>query len=147
VTAFFVVMLITTALHLVVGRLGMPLFIQAVRIPREVLFPIVLLLCFTGVYVSTNRVFDLYVMLGFGVLGYGMNRFGYPVAPLLIGFILGPLVEIGFRQSMILSRGSYAIFFERPVSAVFLGMAVLTVVWVSVKGLRARQTQKGVTDG
>src|SRR5690606_41610891 len=63
--------------------LGMPLFIQAVRIPRDVLFPVVLLLCFTGVYVATNSVFDLYAMLGFGVLGYGMNKFGFPVASLL----------------------------------------------------------------
>ena len=145
VTAFFLVMLITTGLHLVVGRLGMPLFIQAVRIPREVLFPVVLLLCFTGVYVSTNRVFDLYVMLGFGVLGYGMNRFGYPVAPLLIGFILGPLVEIGFRQSMILSRGSYAIFIERPVSAVFLGLSVLTVLWVALTEYRNGRRSRGVS--
>jgi putative tricarboxylic transport membrane protein len=136
VTAFFIVMLITTGLHLVIARLGMPLFIQAIRIPNNVLFPVVLLLCFTGVYVATNKVFDLYVMLGFGVLGYGMNKFGYPIAPLLIGFILGPLVEIGLRQSLILSRGSLWIFVERPVSAVFLSLAVVTLIWVAVGGVR-----------
>lgn len=143
VTAFFVVMLITTALHLAIGRLGMPLFIQAIRIPNDVLIPIVLLLCFTGVYVATNRVFDLYVMLGFGVLGYGMKKFDYPIPPLLIGFILGPLVEIGLRQSLILSRGSLWIFMERPVSAVFLTLALATLIWVAQgETIRNRVTKR-----
>lgn len=141
VTAFFIVMLLTTGLHLVIGRLGMPLFIQAIRVPNNVLFPIVLLLCFTGVYVATNKVFDLYVMLGFGVLGYGMNKFGYPIAPLLIGFILGPLVEIGLRQSLILSRGSFWIFIERPVAAVFLALAAGTLVWVAVGEIRRNRAR------
>lgn len=130
VMAFFLVMLLTSLLHLLIARAGMGLFIQAVRVPTEILFPFVLLLCFTGVYVATNSVFDLYVMLGFGVLGWGMNRFGFPIAPLLIGFILGPLVEIGLRQSLILSRGSPTIFLERPISALFIGMATATVIWV-----------------
>lgn len=142
VTAFFVVMLITTVLHLIIGRLGMPLFIQAVRIPRDILFPVVLLLCFTGVFVATNSVFDLYVMLGFGLLGYLMNKFGFPVAPLLIGFILGPLVEIGLRQSLIISRGSAAIFFERPITALFLALAVATVIWVGWRERRNVQTKE-----
>lgn len=142
VTAFFVVMLVATLLHLVIARAGMPLFIQAVRVPPDILFPIVLLLCFAGVYVATNSVFDLYVMLGFGALGYAMNKLGFPVAPLLIGFILGPLVEIGLRQSLILSRGSLGIFIERPVAAFFLTLAVATVFWVGWRERRARREKE-----
>jgi putative tricarboxylic transport membrane protein len=130
VSAFFIVILITTLLHLFIARAGMPLFVQAVRIPNDILFPIVLLLCFTGVYIATNSVFDLYVMLGFGLLGYSMNKTGFPIAPLLIGFILGPLVEIGLRQSLIISRGNASIFLERPIALVFLLASAATVVWV-----------------
>lgn len=137
VSAFFIVMLLTTALHLVIARAGMRLFIQAVRVPTGILFPIVLLLCFTGVYVASNSLFDLYVMLGFGVLGYGMNRLGFPVAPLLIGFILGPLLEVGLRQSLILSRGSFDIFLTRPIAAVFLALALGTLLWVAWREVRA----------
>jgi putative tricarboxylic transport membrane protein len=131
VAAFFVMMVVATVLHLVVGRLGMPLFVQTVKVPNQILFPIVMVLSVTGVYVATNSLFDIYVMLGFGLLGYGMARFGFPVAPLLIGFILGPLVEVGLRQSLILSRGSLDIFLTRPIAAVFLTLALATVVVVA----------------
>lgn len=132
IIAFFALMLLATALHFVIGLAGMVAFIQVTRVSRAVLFPVILLLAITGVYVTTNNFFDIYVMLGFGVLGYFMKRFGFPIAPLLIGFILSPLIEIGFRQAMIVSRGSYDIFLTRPIAAGFLGLALvvcLAVAW------------------
>ena len=143
VSAFMIMMVLTTVLHLIIARAGMSLFIQAIRIPQQVLFPLVLLLCFTGVYVATNSLFDLYVMLGFGVLGYAMHKFEFPVAPLLIGFILGPLVEIGLRQSLIISGGRLTIFFEHPISAVFLTLALVTILWVGWRELRSARSSKG----
>jgi putative tricarboxylic transport membrane protein len=137
VAAFMVLAVATTVLHLVIGRAGLPLFIQAVRLPTQVLFPIVILLCFTGVFVANNSLFDVYVMLGFGVLGYAMSKFGFPVAPLLIGFILGPIVEIGLRQSLVISRGSLDIFVTKPISALFLSLALATLVWVGWREWRA----------
>jgi len=133
VAAFFVIMLIGTGLHFVIGRLGLPFFALAVQAPARILFPVVLVLCVTGTYVATNNFFDLYVMLGFGVLGFFMNRWGFPVAPLLIGFILGPLVEVGFRQALILSQGSWLIFIERPISLTFLILALATILWVGYR--------------
>lgn len=139
VTAFFVAMAVCTFMHLVIGRAGLPLFMQAVKIPTQLLFPIVVVLCATGVYVSSNSYFDMVVMLAFGVLGYGMKKFNFPVAPLLIGFILGPIVEVGLRQSLIVSHGSVAIFFERPVSLGCLVLAVAVIVWVAIKEIRKRR--------
>lgn len=136
VTALLIGMLMVTALHFVIALLGLPLFIRAVRIPRGVLFPIVIILCVTGTLVSTSSTFDVFVMLGFGFLGYVMVKFGFPIAPMLIGFILGPLVEMSLRQSMVLSDNSLIIFFERPVSAAFLGLTAITVasvVWQTFK--------------
>ena len=111
-------------------------FIQAVRVPNQVLFPIVLALSFTGVYVATNNLFDVGVMLGFGVLGYAMNKFGFPVAPLLIGFILGPIVEVGLRQSLIIGRGDLSVFVRQPISAVFLALGLAALVWAGYRELR-----------
>ena len=139
VAAFFIMMLLATFLHLVIGRLGMPLFIQTTRLPNAMLFPVILVLSVTGVYVTTHNFLDLFVMLGFGILGYGMNRFGFPIAPLLIGFILGPLVEVGFRQAMILSRGSLDIFVTRPIAAGFLLLALATIAIVAWRETRGRQ--------
>jgi putative tricarboxylic transport membrane protein len=139
VTAFFVAMAVCTLMHLVIGRAGLPLFMQAVKIPTQLLFPIVVVLCATGVYVSSNSYFDMVVMLAFGVLGYGMKKFNFPVAPLLIGFILGPIVEVGLRQSLIVSHGSVSIFFERPVSLGCLVLAVAVIVWVAIKEIRKRR--------
>ncbi len=136
VAAFFVLMLATTVLHLVIGRIGLAAFIQAVRVPNQVLYPVVLALSFTGVYVATNNLFDVGVMLAFGVLGYAMNKFGFPVAPLLIGFILGPIVEVGLRQSLIIGRGDLGVFVRQPISAVFLTLGVIALVWAGTREWR-----------
>lgn len=142
VAGFFLMVLAASALHLVIARAGLPVFIQTTRLSNPVLFPAVLVLAVTGVFVSTNSFFDIYVMLGFGVLGYLMNRFGFPIAPLLIGFILGPLIEIGLRQAMIMSRGSAEIFLVRPISAAFLAAALLTILVVAWREVRAAAKQE-----
>lgn len=137
VATLFVMMLITTVLLVVVARLGMPLFLQAARVPDRILFPIVVVLCFTGVYVATHSYFDMFATLGFGILGFGMKRLGFPIAPLLIGFILGPLMESGLRRSLFLSQDSLMIFVERPIPLVFLSLSALTMVLVAVQEARA----------
>ncbi len=142
VNAFFVLMLVATFAHLIIGRLGLSLFIQAIKVPNTILFPTVLVLSLTGVYVATNSLFDIGVMLAFGVLGYGMNKFGFPVAPLLIGFILGPLVEVGLRQSLIIGHGDVTVFFRHPISAVFLSLAALTLVWTGWREWRGRRPKE-----
>lgn len=139
VTALFIGMLMVTFLHLVVGYLGLPLFIRAVRIPAGILFPLVVVLCVTGTFVATNSTFDVFVMLGFGIVGYLMVKFGFPIPPLLIGFILEPLIEVSLRQAMILSDNNVADFFTQPVSAGFLLLTV--VVILSVAWQRLRETR------
>ncbi|MHA1563793.1 MAG: tripartite tricarboxylate transporter permease, partial [Alphaproteobacteria bacterium] len=140
IAAFFIMMVVATALHLVIARAGLGAFILTTRVSNQVLFPVVILLSVTGVFVSTNSIFDIYVMLGFGVFGYLMNKFGFPVAPLLIGFILGPLVEVGLRQAMSLARGSLDIFVTRPISAIFLLLALVTMIVVGWREFRGRST-------
>ena len=138
ISALFIGMLIVTCLHFFIAMIGLPMFIRAVRVPHGVLFPLVIVLCVTGTLVATSSIFDVFVMLGFGVLGYLMVKFGFPIAPLLIGFILGPLVEVSLRQSMVLSDNSPMVFFERPIAAIFFvltALVMISVAWQRYKEL------------
>jgi putative tricarboxylic transport membrane protein len=142
VASFFVMMLVSTFLLVVIARLGMPLFLQAAKIPDRILFPIVIVIAFTGTFVATNSFFDMFATLGFGVLGFAMRRFGFPIAPLLIGFILGPLVEVGLRQSLFMSRGSFEIFVTRPIPLIFLSLAAVTLAWVAWQEFRTGRARR-----
>src|SRR5690606_35527842 len=96
------------------------LWVRMLQIPYHVLYPAILVFICIGVYSARNSVFDIYVALGFGLLGYLMNLLRYPTAPLLLGFVLGPLLEEHFRRSMLLARGDLGAFIDRPLSAIFL---------------------------
>ncbi|MGI9378653.1 MAG: tripartite tricarboxylate transporter permease [Methyloligellaceae bacterium] len=136
ITAFFIGMLIVSCLHFVIAIIGLPLFIRAVRVPHGILFPLVVVFCVTGTLVATSSLFDVFVMLFFGILGYFMVKFGFQIAPLLIGFILGPLVEVSLRQSLVISDNSWMIFLTRPVSAIFIILTFIIVahtIWQRYK--------------
>ena len=108
-----------------------PLFANILRIPKKVLLPLVMLFCFTGMYSVNNFLVDLWVMLGCGALGYVMRKWAYEGAPLLLALVLGPRLEVAFRQSLMISHGDFGIFLVRPVSLIFflatLGFLLLPV--------------------
>ena len=96
------------------------IWVRLLTIPYHLMFPAVLIFVCIGVYASSNNVFDIYVVMLFGVIGFLMRLFDYPAAPLLLGFILGPLLEEHFRRAVLLSQGDLMVFLERPISLVFL---------------------------
>jgi putative tricarboxylic transport membrane protein len=103
--------------------LNLPLigmWVKLLRIPYELLFPLILLICLIGAYTIDNAIFDIYLMILFGILGYLMKKFGYPAAPLVLALLLGPMLERNLGQSVMMSNGSFAIFVSRPVSATLL---------------------------
>jgi TctA family transporter len=120
------------------------LWVKLLSIPYRMLFPAVLFLISVGVYSVNNSRFDVLLTLAFGVIGFAMNRNGYPPAPLLLGFVLGPLIEENFRRALVLSNGSLRTFVERPVSAAFLALTVVLLVW-SFRGRKGRSV-RGVPD-
>jgi len=87
------------------------LWVKVLEIPYKILFPLILLFCLIGVYSMNNLSFDLYVMLFFGVVGWIMRKFGYEGAPLILAYVLGPMLENALRQSLLISQGSFLIFF------------------------------------
>jgi putative tricarboxylic transport membrane protein len=111
--------------------LNMPLigmWVQVLKVPYKLLFPLILMFCIVGVFSSGSAVFDVFVMTVFGVLGYLMRKFGYEPAPLVLAFVLGPMLENNLRKSLILSRGDFWVFLERPISLVCLIFAVLILI-------------------
>ena len=112
------------------------LWVQLLRVPPRILLPLILLFCMTGTYAVGGNLFDLWVMVVFGILGLLLQRYGYPVAPIVLGLILGPMLETHFRRALIISRGDYGIFLARPiaagllaVAAVYLMLPVLSWAW------------------
>jgi putative tricarboxylic transport membrane protein len=104
------------------------LWVQILRIPSRVLLPLILLFCIVGAYSIRNTFLDVGMMMLFGVLGYLMDKFEYEPAPLVLAFVLGPILERGLRQSLRLSGGSFWIFFSRPLSGILLALAGLLLI-------------------
>jgi putative tricarboxylic transport membrane protein len=121
-------MYIGNAMLLVLNMPLIGLWVQLLKVPYKILFPMILLFCVIGAYSVSNQVFDVYLMLGFGVLGWLMKKYGFEPAPLVLAFVLGPMLENNLRKSLILSRGDFMTFLERPISAVCLGLAVLLLI-------------------
>jgi putative tricarboxylic transport membrane protein len=103
--------------------------LYVLRIPRERLMPIVFVLCVIGPYALTQRMFDVWVVLFFGVAGFLLKRIHYPMAPLVLGIILGDLLDKNLRRGLTLSDGDISPFFTRPISAVFCALIVLTILY------------------
>ncbi len=112
------------------------IWVRLLRVPYRLLYPAILVFCCIGVYALNNSVFEVYLTLGFGVLGYLFVKLGCEPAPLLLGFILGPMMEENLRRAMRLSRGDPAIFIERPISAALLAMAAVLLIAVLAPSLR-----------
>jgi putative tricarboxylic transport membrane protein len=104
------------------------LWVQVLKVPPRLLFPLILLFCIVGAYSLNNGFFDVGVMIFFGVLGYVLKKFDYAGAPLIFAFILGPILEQSLRLSLRLSGGSFSIFFTRPISATVLILAGLLLL-------------------
>ena len=124
--------------------LNLPLigiWVKVLEIPYKILFPLILLFCLIGVYSMNNLSFDLYVMLFFGVVGWIMRKFGYEGAPLILAYVLGPMLENALRQSLLISQGSFLIFVTRPISAAALGFAFLLLLTTLLPNFKKRRRQ------
>jgi putative tricarboxylic transport membrane protein len=118
------------------------LFAKLARLPTPYLVPLIAVACLIGAYGVNNNPFDILVMLGFGVFGFYAERFGFSLAPLVLAFVLGPLMETSLRQSLIISDGAFAIFATRPISGVLLGLTVLMVAMPLVRRLAGQRAPR-----
>jgi putative tricarboxylic transport membrane protein len=123
-----------------------PLFAQILRCPAYVLFPAILGISVVGAYGASGRLFDLGLVVGFGLLGYTMGKLKYPTAPLILGFVLGDNMERALRQSLMMSQGDLSILGQRPISAIMLGLAVLLLL-MPLLGRFNRMRIQAITEG
>jgi putative tricarboxylic transport membrane protein len=121
-----------------------PFFAAILRIPFAILTPLIVSICAVGAYSVHNSMVDVWYMLIFGVVGYVFKKLDYPLAPLVLALVLGDLAENALRQSLIMSQGSFLIFFTRPIAGaisavalLFFALPVLTPLWRRMRGLPA----------
>ncbi len=117
------------------------IWVTLLKVPYRILYPAILVFCCIGVYSLNNSMFEVLMLVGFGFLGYTFLKFGCEPAPLLLAFILGPLMEENLRRAMLLSRGDPMVFVSRPISATLLAVAVLLLVIVLLPMVRRRREE------
>ncbi|MFZ5866164.1 MAG: tripartite tricarboxylate transporter permease [Thermodesulfobacteriota bacterium] len=117
------------------------LWVQVLKVPYKILFPSILLFCLIGAYSVSNSVFDVYMMILFGVFGYLMKKFEFEGAPLILAFVLSPLLENNLRKALILSQGDFSTFFTRPISLVCLIIAAFILLSPFIPSLRKKREE------
>jgi putative tricarboxylic transport membrane protein len=103
------------------------LFVNFLRVPYRILYPTILMFCIVGVYAVNSSLVDVGIMSVMGAIGYLLRKFDFETAPIVLGVVLAPIIEFSFRQALAMSNGAYLIFVARPISAVFLGVALIMI--------------------
>lgn len=143
--ALFMGIMLSSIYLLGIGKLAIRFFSRLAAVPNRILYPIVFVLCVFGAYAVNNTLFDVLVMLCMGVVGYIMLRLDVPVAPFLIAFVLGPLLEDNFRQSILIGDGDNSIFVRGPITIVFWCLTMLSLfVLIRARVTAARTGQQSV---
>jgi putative tricarboxylic transport membrane protein len=140
--ALFMGLILSSFFLLVIGGFSIRIFKHVADIPKSILLPSILVLCVYGGFAVNNSLFDVMVMFVLGGLGYVMLRSDLPAAPFLIAFVLGPLLEDNFRQSMLMSGGDLGILFRSAITWVFWGLTLATTFFLVKSHLKERKVKK-----
>ena len=114
---------------LIVVLLTVPWFAAILRIPFSIIAPVILVICAVGAYTVHSSMFDVWLMVGFGVMGYVFKKLDYPLAPLVLALVLGDMAENAFRQSLLGSSGSMLVFVSNPLVASITALALTMLFW------------------
>ena len=123
---------------LIVVLTCVPLFAAILRIPFAVVAPVIMVICAIGAFTVHNAIFDVWIMIVFGVMGYVFKKLNYPLAPLVLAIVLGDRAEASFRQAMLVSQGDMSIFFSTPLVGGLTGLALFLLLWPVLSALLAR---------
>lgn len=139
VYAVFAAFIVANVVMVIGEKMGIPVFARVLSVPTYFLLPVVIACCFVGSFSANNRVFDILVMVIFGVIGYIMKKFKYPLAPMVVGFILAPLLEENIRRSLMRTEGDFWPILTSPIAAVFLVFTVIMIVISIYSELKERK--------
>jgi putative tricarboxylic transport membrane protein len=126
--SIFMVLIIGNIFMLLTEFFGIKGFIKVLKIPKYYLYPVIVVLCVVGAFGSTNRVFNIFAMLICGIIGFLLTKYRFPLTPIILSYILGPLVEANLRRGLMFTNGSFFSFFKSPIALVFLSLAILSLV-------------------
>jgi putative tricarboxylic transport membrane protein len=132
-------MWIGNAMLLVINLPLIGVWVRLLRVPYQLLFPAIMLFCAIGVYSLTNAAFEVFVTVAFGVIGYLLVRLDFELAPLLLGMVLGPLMEEHLRRAMVVARGDPMTFLDRPISLALLAGALIVLAASFVPAARRKR--------
>jgi putative tricarboxylic transport membrane protein len=116
-------------------------WVSLLRVPYRLLFPSIIVFCCIGIYSINNSPFDVGIAAAFGVVGYWLAKHDFEPAPLLLGFVLGPLMEENLRRAMLIARGDATVFFTRPISGVLLSIAIILLILAALPKIRRRRDE------
>ena len=128
VYGIFAALLVACFAQLLFGLIGVPLWIKVISAPRPLLLSVIAVISVVGAYGYSNSIVDVWVMFGFGLLGYLLKKLDFPIAPIILALVLGGILEENFRRALIVSGGDYSIFVTQPISALLLVMAALSLM-------------------
>jgi putative tricarboxylic transport membrane protein len=132
-------MYIGNAMLLVLNLPLIGLWVKVLKVPYPILFPLILLFCVIGSYSLNNNIEEVLIMIAFGIFGYLMKKFEYEPAPLILAMVLSPMMEPALRQSLLVSHGSFLIFFTRPISVTLLSIAIILLIFpIFLRWFKAR---------
>lgn len=123
---------------LIIVLMSVPLFAAILRVPFSIIAPVILVVCAIGAYTVHNSVFDIWLMLLFGLIGYAFKKLQYPLAPMVLALVLGDRAEDAFRQSMLVSGGSLSVFWSNGLVGTVMTLAMVALFWPLISGARAR---------
>ncbi len=138
-------MWIGNAMLLVINLPLIGIWVALLRVPYRLLFPAILFFCCLGTYSVNNSVFEVALAIGFGVLGYVFIKLACEPAPLLLGFVLGPMMEENLRRALLIARGDFSVFVQRPISAGLLALSIVLIAIVALPAI-ARGRAKAFTE-
>ncbi|MGI6130202.1 MAG: tripartite tricarboxylate transporter permease, partial [bacterium] len=142
VYTIFIGMFVANFLILAVGIYGIKPVVKMLDVPYKYMAPVILVLCVVGSYAINNNLADVWMMAGFGLLGYIMSKHSFPLAPLILGLVLGPITEISFRRALVMSQGNLIPIITRPIVAVLLIASLVSLIYPLVRSYRASKTVK-----
>lgn len=142
--AVFAILIISNIMMILMQMYGLPVFLKMLKVKKNILLPVVMVLASIGAFATNNRIFDVWAILVFAIVGYLLSKNNFPAPPIVLGFVLGPIIEQNYRRGMMSSYGSFLNFFTRPVAGTVLVLTILLflykIISAAVKRSKARKT-------
>lgn len=133
--AMFAILIISNIMMFVIQIYGLPVFLKMLKVKKNILLPVIMVLATIGAFATNNRIFDVWAILVFAIVGYLLSMNNFPAPPIVLGFVLGPIIELNFRRGMMSSYGNFANFFTRPVAGTILVITILLFIYKVVSGI------------